>query len=166
MSNHNSGLSDETIETIRKFDLEQKRSNRSSRNKSCRLIDEIQQSLLSESNGGGSANQLGLGDTHKTDLKTSILFQEPLLRQDSIIEEELETCQVCYCDYQKEEMFALQCNHSFCENCIKAHLKNLIESGRAIKITCMESGCPEEFKAVEVERFCTKESIEVYKTIV
>ena len=49
---------------------------------------------------------------------------------------------------------------------MKAHLKNLIESGKAIKITCMESGCPEEFKANEVERFCSKENLDVYKTIV
>ena len=73
---------------------------------------------------------------------------------------------MCYCDYQKEEMFQLQCKHSFCENCIKAHLNTAISAGRAVKITCMESGCPEEFKLAEVEKFCVKAQVEVYKTIV
>ena len=50
-NNRNSGLADETIETIRKFEKEQKRSKNSSRGNSSRLIDEIHQSLL-ESNGG------------------------------------------------------------------------------------------------------------------
>lgn len=80
-------------------------------------------------------------------------------RNDSISEEEdieYEQCQVCYCDYTKEEMFSLDgCVHEFCENCVKAHLTQHIESGKAIKITCMESGCPEQFQEEQVERFCT-----------
>ena len=35
-----------------------------------------------------------------------------------------------------------------------------------MKITCMESGCPEEFKLAEIEQFCPKEQVGVYKTIV
>ena len=42
---------------------------------------------------------------------------------------------------------------------------NHIESGKAIKITCMEHGCPEEFKMAEIEKYCTENQISVYKTI-
>ena len=35
-----------------------------------------------------------------------------------------------------------------------------------MKITCMELGCPEEFKLAEIEQFCPKEQVGVYKTIV
>jgi len=44
-NNRSSGLSDEAIETIRKFEADLKRSNRQSR-LSNRLNNEIQQSLL------------------------------------------------------------------------------------------------------------------------
>ena len=70
---------------------------------------------------------------------------------------DLETCLVCYCDYPKNEMFSLTCGHQFCQTCTEAHIGSLIKNGKAIKISCMESGCPEEFMADHVERFCSKE---------
>ena len=49
---HSSGLSEEALETIRKFEADLKRSNRQSR-RSNRLNDEIQQSLLYNSGENG-----------------------------------------------------------------------------------------------------------------
>lgn len=88
--------------------------------------------------------------------------------KESIDEEEGNrvTCEVCYCDYQKEEMRSLACEHSFCQYCVKEALESSIKSGKAIKITCMQRGCPEEFKLEHVEKYCSKDLVSVYKTIV
>ena len=71
-------------------------------------------------------------------------------------EADLDLCPVCYDQYPKDKFFALKCGHRFCEICVKEHLRYSITEGRAVKITCMELGCPEEFKLAEIERFCPK----------
>ena len=45
-NSRNSGLSDEAVETIRRYSREQRLSNRNSQQKQTRLIDELEQKLL------------------------------------------------------------------------------------------------------------------------
>ena len=118
-------LSDETLETIRKFEAEKRRINRSNRSSrfSGRIIDDVNKALL-ESNP-----------------ESPVLCRRPskdLSSKSSILEEDLETCGVCYVDYERDAMVALSgCLHYFCETCVKRHLTTHIEEGRAIKISCM-----------------------------
>jgi len=68
------------------------------------------------------------------------------LRADPLTQEDLEkgegkTCDVCYEDYRPEDFFSLECQHSFCVNCIADHMEANIEDAKVMKLPCMQLGC-------------------------
>ena len=75
------------------------------------------------------------------------------------------TCPVCYEEYCKVESVALQCNHRFCFECVKQHITVAIENGSAIRISCMEQGCPETYGEEEIKPFVRDDQLQVFQAI-
>ena len=46
-------------------------------------------------------------------------------------------CEVCYCEYNADDLFSLKCKHTFCVNCQADHLRTKITNGQAMKLPCM-----------------------------
>ena len=67
-----------------------------------------------------------------------------------------EPCQVCY---EEDYLVAAlnDCEHKFCESCIKEHLTSNITNGKAISIKCMEHGCNSRFGLEAVGPFVTED---------
>jgi hypothetical protein len=58
-----------------------------------------------------------------------------------------EPCDSCYSNYEANDFFALKCGHRFCINCNIDHLQTRIQSGKAMKLPCMQFKCKELFNA-------------------
>ena len=70
-------------------------------------------------------------------------------------EEEELCCEICYCDWPREDFMQLSCGHRFCKNCWKGHLTAQLTNGReaAMQATCMEDKC------------CVAVTDELYRTV-
>lgn len=45
------------------------------------------------------------------------------------VEENLQTCDICYEEYPEKDFFGLSCEHKFCKTCLSDHLDNNILEG-------------------------------------
>ena len=68
-------------------------------------------------------------------------YVEPLKKVDSNEKGAIE-CTVCYEFYMEEDLFSLNCKHSFCKDCTKEHIQTNI---RNPSILCMQKDCPRNF---------------------
>jgi hypothetical protein len=50
------------------------------------------------------------------------------------------TCLICFLDFNLNDLFELKCKHSFCINCWKSYIENLIMEGK-IEFSCMQKDC-------------------------
>ena len=72
------------------------------------------------------------------------------------------TCPVCYEEYCMVESVALECKHRFCFECVKQHITVAITSGSAVRISCMEQGCPEKYLEDDIKPFVSEDLLTVY----
>ena len=77
----------------------------------------------------------------------------------------METCEVCYSEFKRQEMVSLKCAHFFCEDCAKDHITSNIEKGNAVKIKCMSFGCKIDYEADDIKKFVTEEQFTLYSNI-
>ena len=51
-------------------------------------------------------------------------------------------CEICYCDFQPDEMAGLACGHQFCKSCWVSYLRSkILDEGIGTNITCPAHGC-------------------------
>jgi len=70
------------------------------------------------------------------------------------------TCEICFCDYQLEEMVELSCGHLFCRDCIRGWLSSQICDGKvsAKQISCPNIDCRKEISP-QIVLFNTEKSV-------
>ena len=50
-------------------------------------------------------------------------------------------CAICFCDVPQAEATAMDCSHTFCNDCWHQHCRVQIEEGQSRRLKCMASGC-------------------------
>ena len=65
-------------------------------------------------------------------------------------------CGVCFNDVEKSKLFALPCNHFFCEDCWKDQITHTVNEG-ASTIRCMEPKCLCTIMPSDVKKMCGEE---------
>ena len=50
-------------------------------------------------------------------------------------------CTICFCDMTPEEATAMDCGHSFCNDCWKQHARIQIQEGQSRRLKCMAPKC-------------------------
>ena len=81
------------------------------------------------------------------------------------LQDKKRTCDVCYEELKTSDMFALACEHYFCNSCIGENMKALLEAGKVTRLRCMQKGCSQVYTHKEVQRFCTQKERELYLKI-
>jgi hypothetical protein len=71
-------------------------------------------------------------------------------------------CEICFCSVNRGEAFNLLCKHAFCRVCFQNYLKEAIENGKVIEITCPEQDCKVLVEDQQVRRICSKELYDKY----
>jgi len=71
-------------------------------------------------------------------------------------------CQICFANVDRSKGFNLQCKHVYCNECFQNYLKEAIENGKVIDITCPELDCKVLIKDPQVKKLCSKELYDKY----
>ena len=77
----------------------------------------------------------------------------------------MQTCEVCYEEYSKNDFTGLSCEHLFCVHCVTDHITTNISSGNAVRIRCMKEGCQEVYTLDTIQPFVTPEQLKVFEAI-
>lgn len=71
---------------------------------------------------------------------SSMVNNRTILKKKST--ENLNCCEICYCDKSADEMIALdECSHFFCTKCWKMHFESLIHQASDHYFECMQTKC-------------------------
>ena len=73
-------------------------------------------------------------------------------------------CGICYCEYERKDIFTLPCNHYFCRDCLGAHLKANIMVSDFDKLICPQVGCGTRVQPHTMEQIVEPELMEKYRT--
>ena len=122
----------------------------------CPLCDsQINQELISQAFGGKL--ELYQSDAYERALKQLLNDEE---------KEKLRarfTCLICFTELKIEEGITLECDHRFCETCIRMHVELLIESAQVSEEKLRCPSCPQPLTVYEIEEVVSPELFQKYE---
>jgi len=77
--------------------------------------------------------------------------------------EETETCDICYEDVKRSNMYTLACHHRYCRDCLREHLTVRVHSGWLLTIPCLHPSCSESIPDSDVRALVDKDIYSKYK---
>ena len=79
--------------------------------------------------------------------------------------EPIAECQICYSYFQRSQMRTLDCDHYFCEECLKCHISPLLKDRKVITSGINCPLCPEKISHYIIQDLVTESEFELYQLL-